>query len=333
MLRPNLLRVPERTKILGIFQGDVIVRTAIIEGLRRLHADPDLLHTVFESLAQDELTLNKYGEEQIHQAQQWFLKNRVPVLLSVRVSEMVFPCITIALRDSVEAEQTHGDVNYDTQESVPGEWPALTKPFTPVLYSPTNGFLQIPLDTFAETVVAPGQFLVTKDGNKYMILDELGDGLIAIKPGIVDDFTDCILKGPQSKFVTTIESVNFKETYEVGIHTQGDPVNTIFLHSIVKFLLLKYKQDLLEARNFERTVLASSDLRQNVDTDKELVFDRFITITGFCRQWWPKKKSERVQVVDTGVIIEPPRFVNESDVAVTDQGVPPGSDDPFSVKT
>jgi hypothetical protein len=234
------------------------VRTAIIEGMRRLYSDPELLHSVFESLAQDDLTLQEYGEKQIRQAQDWFLHNKVPVLLSVRVAQMELPCITIALRDSVEAEQTHGDVNYDTQESTVGDWPPLTKPFTPTAYSPSTGMMQLPADTCLNLVIAAGMFVVTRNGNQYMIVEDLDDGLISIQPGIVDDFTGAVLKGARSKYVTTIESVNFKETYEIGIHTQGEPVNTIYLHSIIKFLLLKYKQDLLEARNFERPSIASS---------------------------------------------------------------------------
>lgn len=295
--------MPEKTKILGIFQGDVVVRTAIKEGMQRLYNDPELLHSVFESLAQDDMTLQEYGEKQIRQAQKWFLSNKVPVHLSVRVANMDLPCITIALRDSVEAEQTHGDVHYVTQESTVGDWPPLTKPFTPTAYSPSAGLMQLPQDVCLNLVVAPGMFVVTKGGNQYAIIDDLDDGLISIKPGVVDDFTGAVLKGQQSKYVTTIESVNFKETYEIGIHTQGEPVNTIYLHSIIKFLLLKYKQDLLEARNFERSTLASSDLRRNMELENELAFDRFITMTGYCRQWWPKRTIEKVQVVDTKIVI------------------------------
>jgi hypothetical protein len=326
------LEVIEATKILGIFQGDIIVRTAIQEGMKRLYDDPQLLEYVFQSLAQDELTLKTYGERQIQDARTWFLTHKVPVLLSVRVAELVLPCITISLRESTEAEQTHGDVNYDTQESTPADWPPLTKPFTPTSYSPTSGMMQLPANIFVDAIIAPGQFVVTRGGNKYQIVDYLDDGLLQMQANIVDDFTDCVLKGPESKYVTTIESVTFKETYEVGIHANGEPVNTIYLHSIIKFVLLKYKQELLEARNFERTVLASSDLRRNMEMENELAFDRFITITGYCRQWWPKKKSERVQNVTSSLIVEPARVVNESDPALTDQGKAPDADTSWSVK-
>ena len=330
--------MPDKTKILGIFQGDVIVRTAIIEGMRRLYSDPDLLHSVFESLAQDDMTLKEYGESQIKQAQRWFLENKVPVHLSVRVANMNLPCITIALRDSIEADQTHGDVNYETQESTVGDWPPLTKPFTPTSYSTITGMMQLPQDTCADVIVAPGMYIVTRNGNQYVILDELDDGLIAIQPGTIDDFTGCVLKGAQTKYVTTIESVTFKETYEIGIHTQGEPVNTIYLHSIIKFLLLKYKQDLLEARNFERTTLASSDLRRNMEMENELAFDRFITMTGFCRQWWPKKKSERIQVINSSLVVAPAIIfetpsTDDTNEPLTDQGLPPNGDTSWAVKT
>jgi hypothetical protein len=56
-------------------------------------------------------------------------------------------------------------------------------------------------------------------------------------------------------------------------------------------------------------------------------------MTGFCRQWWPKKKTERIQVVNSGLIVEPARVVIETDPALTDQGLPPGPDTSWSVKT
>ena len=287
----------EPTKILGIFQGDIILRTAIIEAKRRLYADPSLVDTVFQSLAQDELTLQTYGEAEIEKARVWFLQQDIPVALSARNADLSIPCITIGLQESVEAEQTHGDVNYVTQEIQHGEWPALTKHFTPVSYSPSSGIMELPADAMSDVVVDPGMFVETRSGNRHPVVENLGDNEIAIDVGIVDDFTNAIIVGSKPPLVTTIESVCFKETYEIGVHALGEPINCIVLHSILKFLLLRYKEELLEARNFERTTLASSDLRRNMEFDNELVFSRYITCTGFCRQWWPKKTSEAITSV------------------------------------
>ncbi len=266
------------TEIKGVFQGDVIVRSAIIRAMQEVRKNPTLLNHIFHSLAEDDVTRDVYGEEQIQQAKDWFLKTEIPVMMNFRVAEEHLPAIVISLQESAEADQTHGDVHYVTQERTPGDWPVLTKPFTPVAYSPVSGLMVLPAGLMADKVIGAGMFIMTRDGREHKIMQNLGDDEISLKPYTADDFTGAVIKGARERYVTTIESVTFKEVYQIGIHVIGEPVYLLHLHSIVQFMLLKYKQDLLERRGYERTALASTDFRRNREFENEEVFSRYITI-------------------------------------------------------
>jgi len=325
------------TEIHGIAQSDILIRSAIIRALENMRANPSLVDTVFQSLVEDELTRDVYGEKQIALAKEWFLNTEIPVMMNFRVAEEALPCITISLQESVEAEQIHGDVHYVPQETTDGDWPALTPPFTPLAYSPTSGIMLLPANLMGDQLVAPGMLVVNRDGREYPVVANLGDDEISLKPFTAGDFTNAIIRGATKRFVTTVESVDFKESYQIGIHVMSEPLHLLVLHSILKFCLLKFKQDLLESRGFERSVLASTDFRRNMEFDMEEVFSRFINITGYVRQYWPKDTKPMIDVVNSAFVIDPHALVvsevgnGEEAPPVNEEGKPPGPDDLWTV--
>lgn len=334
MGRGNLFYVAE-TELQGIFQGDVVVRTAIIRAMDLVREDPRLLNHIFHSLAIDDLTNEVYGEKQIALAREWFMRTEVPVMMNFRVAEEAIPCITISLQESQEADQTHGDIHYVPQETSAGDWPVIVGPFSPVAYSPTSGIMVLPASVMGDSVISAGMRIVTRAGREYPVTQNLGDNEIAVKPMTIDDFTNAVIKGATDRYATKIESVTFRESYQIGIHVMGEPAYLLYLHSILQFMLLKYKQDLLERRNFERTVLSSTDFRRNMEFENEEVFSRYITITGYARHYWPK---ETVSLIDT---MESQLDISELDIGevgssseadpINDQGNPPTADDPWGV--
>ncbi len=324
------------TEIQGVFQSDVIIRSAIVRSLERLYADPSQLDHVFHSLTEDAETRQVYGEKQVELAKKWFLNTSIPVMMAFRVAEEQIPCITISLQESTEAEQTHGDVHYQPQEETRGDWPVLSRKFTPLRYSPTSGIMVLPHDLMGDQVIAPGMFLLTRDGRTYEIKENLGDDEISLAPNTVGDFVNAVVKGARKRYVTTIESVQFKETYQIGIHVQNEPAYLLYLHAIVLYCLMKYKQDLLEARGFERSTLASTDFRRNQEFDVEEVFSRFITVTGFVRQSWPKDVKPMIDVVETQPIISEAVldgliFSGGDGDAINEAGDPVDDDDSWGV--
>jgi len=290
LIRALELPLPETlTRIVGIHQSDVIIRSALEAGLADLRANPFLLDYVFASLPQDVLTWREYGEKSLQAAKKWFLTTHVPVSIAPRLDESKWPQITIDLLESSEVvpEATLGDVNYEPTEQNGQNWPALTPQFTPKSYNASTGV--VVLGATPEAWVGRGMFLVDKQGQAHEIVESISDVSfrISVAAGVIPDLRNCVLKSRRPSWNVDVESSSFKESYRIGIHTT-DPVHLTWLHAIVQFALLRYKQVLLEARGFERSTLSSSQVARDQGFETENLFSRFITVSGFVRQFWPK---------------------------------------------
>lgn len=285
------------TQALGIFQADIILRTAIMAAIADLRARPYLLDYVFASLPADALTSTSYGQKEVDRAKEWFLKTNIPVVMVPRIDEAKIPCITIKLVSSAEAENevTLGDIHYVTSELTDWSTP-LTDKFTPSSYVASTGAMTIP--SSVTLILAVGQVVVDAQGGEHPILNINDDGSVQIAPTRAD-FTGAYIKGAAPDTSVTLESAPYRESYQIGVHVAGEPVYLSWLHSIVTFCLLTYKQALLEARGFERSVFQSSDFDRNEISEGELVFSRYITISGYVRQYWPKDFEPLIYSVET----------------------------------
>lgn len=285
---------------LGIHQSDVIIRTAIVAALADLRADPRVLDYIFASLPADEKTRKDYGEKSVAAAKKWFLNNKIDVSMVPVMDKAKAPLITIKLLDSNEAETTLGDVHYITQEYNENDWPALTEPFNPS-YNPATGNFTVTIEQVGGLYVVPGMSIIDGIGKAHEILSVNDDGF-AIAQGTVADFRQAVIKGRKPALVTSLESVAYKETYQIGVHVAGEPVYLTWLHSIVVFCLLRYKQALLESRGFGRSVVNSSGFDKNEGmSTEEAIFSRYLTISGYVRQYWPKViNAQTIQAVEPG---------------------------------
>ncbi len=296
------------TKALGIHQSDVVIRSAIIEGIADLRRNPWLLDYVFASLAQDDLTKKAYGNSEIGQAKKWFLKTDIPVFMDTRIGNAKLPAITIGIQESTEDEKTHGDVHYEVSEETEAEWPLLAGPFLPLSYVAATGVMTIPTAVTDELVLAPGMFVIDGGGEAHEILDvALNEDVsppayqVFLAAGTVSDFRNAAIKGSKPKLITTLESMSFRETYSIECVVDSQVIHATYLHSILVFILLRYKQALLEARGFERSVISSQRLQAYKGTENELGFTRMLSITGYVRQYWPKSVDGRVDQLATGM--------------------------------
>lgn len=104
----------------GIFQGDIVLQSAVELMLRELKANPGLIEDALASLPQDLVTADKYGNSTISQCKKWFADTSVDVLLGLKFQYMSKPAIVaIELGDESENEATLGDKNYDPIENHP----------------------------------------------------------------------------------------------------------------------------------------------------------------------------------------------------------------------
>lgn len=311
----------------GILQTDILLRTAIVEGLRRLRSsDRKFFDAIFANLRNDKLTRERYGDEEIARIAEWFCGGDgkepvdVPVFMSYRLDELRFPCISIALLESTEAEQTHGDVHFQHVESVPLsdiDWPPLAGPFAPERYAPSSGLMVIPAAALRDIMPAPGMWIIDATGAEHLIQEVVDDNVVGLTAGLVADFRSCYLKGALPRLTQTVESVNMRETYGITVRVQGESIYLTYLHAIVQFLLLHYKQELLEGRGIERTVISSGPFTFDEQFAPEVVFKRTINMVGYVRQIWPKKFVETIESYDQSLV-----FVDDDAEPINAEGDP-----------
>lgn len=286
------------SEIIGIHQSDVILRSALIAAIDDLRAKDYLLDFVFASLPKDALTKAEYGQREVDNAKRWFRSTKIPVMMGTTLADASFPVITFSLVDSGEAEVTLGDVHYEPLVDDDRLWPALTPVFEAT--GAQSGTVTVPDQ---QLVFAPGMLLIDSAGGEHPIIEVLSNTSFTIAPSTAD-FRSCVIKGQRPSRVTAVESVKARETYSIGCHVQGEQVNLTYLHSVLVFILYRYKQRLFEARGFERmTVTSSNFMRSDQITEVEGTYSRFINVSGYVTQVWPKDTYEKIQTVSVQPLI------------------------------
>lgn len=282
------------SEITGWFQSDVIIRSALVEGIADLRRNPYLIDFIFASLAKDDLTKAVYGEKEIAQAKKWFRATEIPVFMATRLDKPKFPCVSISLLESSETENTLADVHSTPSEDNDSEWPDLSDPFSPTSYTASTGIMVLPTVVTDNLILAPGMVIMDDVGRAHTILEVSDRDTIVLAENTVAAFGNATVRGQRPSRVTTIESCKMKEAYQIGCHVMGESFFLTYLHSIISFILLRYKEVLMEARGYERSTISSSDFRRNDYWESENVFSRHINLTGYVQQMWPKLISNKI---------------------------------------
>jgi hypothetical protein len=281
----------------GIFQSDIIILTALKAAIQDLRANPFLLQSIWASLPQDEQTARRYGELERKKAIEWFTRNDIPVVIDWRL-EGTPPAknfLSVSLLNSDEAENTLADINSTPSEDTEADWPILLGPVD-MNYDATTGALTVP--NVDGVIFAPDMVVLDTTGKDHLVLSADGN-TVYIETNANASFRNACIKGQKPRLITGLESLSFKETYRIGCHATGNAVEMIWLHSVVVFILLRYKQELIEARGLERTVIGSSPPQRSESFGQQNMWSRFINLTGYVRQTWPKFSTERILSTST----------------------------------
>lgn len=107
------------SEVTGIFQGALILRSAVLRAMQELRENENLIRDCFASLPQDDLTKERYGEKTVEECVRWFVNANIPVKLGISLTQLTSPCVSIELNNGDEAEATLGDVDYGVVEDDP----------------------------------------------------------------------------------------------------------------------------------------------------------------------------------------------------------------------
>lgn len=321
----NPIAIPPLTKnshIRGIVENSFVIRTALIAGLADVKANPELLNYVFARMIEDELTQDNIRLDIMRTFTEWVINADIKVVLYPKLDNISFPMISININDSTEGENTLGDVHYVASEKGDSPQGFTIGPFVPTGYNVLTGELTLPVE-------AASLYTTTRMG----LNDSFGTEIPFVKSGFgvnvwippdinPNRLTSVYVKTLSPNAATKIESVDFSEKYSIGCHAQGEPSYTLYLHALTLFILLRYRETLLERRGFERSQISNSPLTvmQNLRDGMENAFSRYITLTGHARYSWPKYSHVLIDSVSLSINAEVIGNTPSTDQSSNDKG-------------
>lgn len=300
---------------MAIFQSDLSIKTAIQLGMDDIRKNLWLIDDILGDALSNPYLTDKYGQKQIDACKEWFSNNQIDIYMSERRDKDRFPCITITLGTSAEKPEmkTMADQSTETIKLLPNKIakpiPYVVKPFSGFSYDPTSGELSIPPNIQNTNGIAPGMILVDPATSQGYVINDIFTNGIVIEPSLTITAAKLGIVPQYQFYEARIEHSFFQETYNIGCHVHGDPQALLWLHSIVLYSILRYRESLMEAQGFCESVVNSSDLQTNPQYSGpggEEVYSRYITLTGQVENSWIKSPR---RVIEVASIKTPNSFV------------------------
>lgn len=288
----------------GIFQGDIIIKTAIELGIEDMKKNPWLINHMLSDLVNINYLSDKYGQKQIDACKEWFAQSQIDVYLRGREDHDRLPCVTIQMGQSNEKSEmkSMADQSTETMVLLPAQInkpiPYVVKPFTPKGYDEATGIVLVP-DSVDTTTIAPGMILVNPANGQGFVIQDIVEGGIEIESGLEVVASQFGVVPQNQFFKARVEHSFFDETYIIGCHAHGDPQNVLFLWSIVKYSILRYRESLLEANGFAESSISSAgpDFDESFTTPGgEKAWARFMTLNGQIENSWVKSPRRVIEV-------------------------------------
>lgn len=288
----------------GIFQGDIIIKTAIELGIEDMKKNPWLIDHMMSDLVNVTYFKDKYGQKQIDACKEWFKEAQIDVYMRAREDKDRLPCVTIQMGASNEKPEMKSMADQSTEKAIlqPKQIgkpiPYIVKPFTPAGYDEDTGIVSVP-SSVDLTLVTPGMILVNPANGQGYVVQDLQQGGIVINSGLDIEASQFGVLPQYQYYEARIEHAFFDETYMIGCHAHGDTQNVLFLWSIVKYSILRYRESLLEANGFAESSINSAgpDFDESFTTPGgEKAWARFMTLNGQIENSWIKAPRRFVEV-------------------------------------
>ena len=258
-----------------------------------------------------------YGQKEIENAKKWFSQNEISIFLPHRMDLEKMPCITIAVGSNIEDRSLArlGDLTNIIETYQPTEVgktiPYIVQPFDYISYDQATGFFITPPEVDL-TIVVPGMVMLDPETGNGFVITETNNVGFSIAAGTTITFTTVGIIPNYRIFKARREIATFQETITLGCHVHGDPNALLWLYSIMMYGLLRYREGMLESRNFQLSNVESSDMIRNdaFQTIGENVYSRYITVKGQVENTWikaPKYVIEAINIKDvqmSGLIIK-----------------------------
>ncbi len=292
------------TECLGFYPLDLVIRSALLEGISQLRSQPWLLDFLFQGLLRDPYIARHYGTEEFLRSKEWILNTNIVVAMAHNLNQGSVPHVTIFLGSESEAEATLGDVHYINSEQVlvpqlMSKNSVLT--FTPSAFDAATGTITLLAPATTDPVWQGMRILDRANNRYYTVLEVTSDTEFTIdsEPLSPPNLTNAVLLRSEDLLVAQLESVFYKQTVHLDLTVEGDATKLLVLHQLILYILHRYKQELLEARGFERTTVSANDVASTKfgAGAAQRFFNRMISVTGYVKQIWPKRIEPAFEAV------------------------------------
>lgn len=288
-----------------LFQGDVIIKTAIELAIDDLKKEPWLIEDIFSSFIENPILKQKYGMKEIERAKEWILNNKINYYMKHRIDNEDFPAITISMGNSDEDKNlaTLGDNSVEIVDLDPSDIGKpisfIVKPFNVVSYDQATGIVEVPAGTDGYQYIGAGMLAVDPDtGNGWVINGKAGTNGFQIAANTELDVTKLAVVPQYQAYRARRERIISQEQYNIGCHAHGDPAHLLFLFYLVKYALLRYREGLFEYNNFQLGNISCTDMIKNEAFNSDNVYSRYIILSGQAEEDWIKTPFQKWEAIE-----------------------------------
>lgn len=312
---------------------DLVIESILREGFMALKRKPELIDDVFASLTKTYAD-KKYGQKELQRIKDAIQKRDWGFVHSFGEVEANLPCVSIQLGNESEDKGTAHleDFEADVTEDItdPEELAGLVKisNIQPLSYDELSGTIYLD-NSVNLTNVYPNLLYVDASGVEHKIIGGIdntsGQKQIVVEPMSEVDISD-------EGFIKS--SINYKQYTQRGVHNDvqillgihtKDALLTKYFYILVKYFLLSRKKDMVD-RCFIVSSYQGSDFTRNLKYEGDIVFTRFLTVTGKIQDTF---RSDQGDIFDNVEVITkvPKDTATTEDLGLQDQTVQVGETD------
>lgn len=306
---------------------DLIVESILRDGFANARNDLSVIDDVFCDLTMAYAD-KKYGQAEIQRIKDIIANKEVSIVHSFNLVNSNLPCISIQLADDREDESKAHMGNYVHNITRPFTTPeelaatVIVESFQPNSYSPNSGAVKVS-DGVDLSQIHANHLFVDSDGTKFTITGGIVN--TAGKKQFVIDKQATVNLGPGAEIRSSIDynlyekRGNIEQTQLIlGIHTK-EALLTKYLYVLVKYFILSRQSDAIE-RGIQLNTYTGSDFTRNLAYEADVVYTRFLNVSGTVQHQWRSDKVQLVDNVEVTVLIPKDRLDNE-ELERTDQTI------------
>lgn len=290
---------------MGFALSDLILESIIRDGIENIKQDPTILDDVFAELTRSYAS-RKYGSAEIQKIKDYITganKKEIAVVHSFHEAEAKSPCFSIQLGSDNENTRHDAIDDFLADERIAiteqAKLDALKKVlnFTPTAYDPITGKVSVDdsvdlSDVYVNYIYEDGvstehtilSGISNDTGNKYFFIAKNSD--VDLNPGTIRSFLT------EEQFELRV-MVN-ESTLLIGCHSK-EALLTKYLYILLKYFIESRKKDLIK-RGFDNPVVKGSDFTRDLHYQGDMVFTRFLTVSGRTTDTW---RSDQVDLIDS----------------------------------